>query len=303
MIEIQKLVIDITSECNRKCAYCFNREYREKLPVKTELDSSAFKRIIDDACPKEVALSGGEPLLRLEKTIGLVYFCSTKGIITKIYSNGILLNENVIDRLNKAGLHYLQIHCTDLLSNQNVDVRGFSVLNLPLALKSLRNTDIRLNLSCVSLNQFLNIPQLLTNISTSLRSAQIEFDGLIVIEQSLDRALIDVIGQNFFIEINSNYLSMGYPVSEEKIGKSDLTEAIYSLGPKTLNGFYCGRYTPTNGLTRFTIASDGSLPVCEVFRGYSYGNIIEGLEVIEKGFKIFRDKNVNILLAPSQLNL
>ena len=77
-----------------------------------------------------LTFSGGEPLLHpdLDELISRV---RDKGMLAGVITNGFLLNEDRIQRFNRAGLDYLQI------SIDNVEPDEVS-------LKSLKTLDVRL---------------------------------------------------------------------------------------------------------------------------------------------------------------
>jgi MoaA/NifB/PqqE/SkfB family radical SAM enzyme len=92
--------------CNLSCAYC--NEYDDySQPVPTDV---MFKRIdkLASLGTGAVTISGGEPLLHpeLERIIARV---RSHGILTGLISNGYLMTRERIEKLNKAGLEYLQI--------------------------------------------------------------------------------------------------------------------------------------------------------------------------------------------------
>src|SRR4029077_8910981 len=92
--------------CNLSCTYCNEFDDFSK-PVPTE---EMFRRIdrLGAIGTSIVTISGGEPLLYpdLDSIIGRL---RKDGIIAGLITNGYLLTAERIERLNRAGLEYLQV--------------------------------------------------------------------------------------------------------------------------------------------------------------------------------------------------
>lgn len=114
--------------CNLACVYC--NEYDDfSKPVPTE---TLFRRIDKLAALGTTAItfSGGEPLLHpdVEQLIGKV---RSHGILAALITNGYLLTRERIQKLNEAGLEYLQISI-DNLEPDEVSKKSLKVLDKKL---------------------------------------------------------------------------------------------------------------------------------------------------------------------------
>lgn len=92
--------------CNLACAYC--NEYDDKSsPVPTGEMLRRIDRLADLGL-SVLTFSGGEPTLHpdLDELIGRV---RRRGMLAGLITNGFLLNQDRIERFNRAGLDYLQI--------------------------------------------------------------------------------------------------------------------------------------------------------------------------------------------------
>ena len=93
--------------CNQKCLHCYaaGQEYAEK----KELTTEEWKRIIDK-CKKayipQITFTGGEPTMR-QDLIELIDY--SKWFITRLNTNGVLLTEELCNKLKKASLDNVQI--------------------------------------------------------------------------------------------------------------------------------------------------------------------------------------------------
>ena len=95
----------ITGRCNYKCKHCYMSAPDAKLG---ELSHDEVMSIIDqfEKCGiMNVSLTGGEPLIRKD-FLEIVDALLQRGIrITTIYSNGKLVTDNLLDELEKRGIH------------------------------------------------------------------------------------------------------------------------------------------------------------------------------------------------------
>ena len=111
--KIEQINFEMAGNCNLKCPMCPQSSGREKDFLK-KFPIELFKKAIIEAIPlglKFIQLSGsGEPLLSkdLEEAVS---YASSKGLITMIYTNGVLLNEKRFRKLSTAGLSMCKVSC------------------------------------------------------------------------------------------------------------------------------------------------------------------------------------------------
>src|SRR5438874_5316269 len=118
--------------CNLACKYC--NEYDDfSKPVPTEV---MFQRVDKLAAlgTSVVTISGGEPLLHpeLDQIIGRI---RQHGIVSGMITNGYLLVPERIERLNRAGLEWLQISI-DNVNPDEVSKKSLKVLDKKLQMLS-----------------------------------------------------------------------------------------------------------------------------------------------------------------------
>lgn len=114
--------------CNLSCTYCNEFDDFSK-PVPLE----EMKRRLDilaDMGTSVITISGGEPLMHpeLPEIIGHI---RRRGMIAGMITNGFLLDQKQIEKLNEAGLEHLQISIDNAVPDE-------------VSLKSLKTLDIRL---------------------------------------------------------------------------------------------------------------------------------------------------------------
>ena len=130
--------------CNLACKYC--NEYDDfSKPVPTEI---MFRRIdkLGEFRTSVITISGGEPLLHpdLDDIIGRI---RKNGSVAGMITNGYLLVRERIERLNRAGLEWLQISI-DNVNPDDVSKKSLKVLDKKLQLLA-EYADFHVNINSV----------------------------------------------------------------------------------------------------------------------------------------------------------
>jgi MoaA/NifB/PqqE/SkfB family radical SAM enzyme len=133
-----------TRRCNLACTYC--NEYDDfSKPVPTE----EMKRRIDQLAAlgsSIISFSGGEPLLHPDLP-DLIAHIRRRGRIAGMITNGFLLNEDIIGRLNRAGLDHMQISI-DNVKPDDVSKKSLKTLDYRLRLLA-EHADFHVNINSV----------------------------------------------------------------------------------------------------------------------------------------------------------
>jgi MoaA/NifB/PqqE/SkfB family radical SAM enzyme len=133
-----------TRRCNLSCTYC--NEYDDfSKPVPTE---EMFRRIdrLGAMGTGIITISGGEPFLHPDLD-DIIRRIRQNGIIAGIITNGYLLTAERIERLNGAGLEYLQISIDNAMPDE-VSKKSLKVLDQKLKLLA-EHADFHVNINSV----------------------------------------------------------------------------------------------------------------------------------------------------------
>ncbi len=101
------IALNLTERCNLSCEHCYLDAKVLKEGSCDELNTSELKKLLEQIAktgPEAmVVLTGGEPLLRkdLEE---LASHATKLGLMVVVGSNGLLLSEERIKRLQEAGV-------------------------------------------------------------------------------------------------------------------------------------------------------------------------------------------------------
>ncbi len=102
---LRTLEIAVTYDCQCTCRHCSSEGLRDA--AKTELADAEVKNLIDSCISHgavHILFTGGETLIPREKLLELIRYADSKGCITSIDTNGVLLDKGYAADLKDAGL-------------------------------------------------------------------------------------------------------------------------------------------------------------------------------------------------------
>ena len=143
--EIQQVVVEVTQACNNDCLHCYNYWYPRKSPDagQTVLTRAEILRLIKkvrrQAPLLSVALSGGEPFLRLDLP-EIVTDLTNTGLKVITISNGTLITEERLKRMPEGSTFEVTLFSAnrethDLLAGRKVFDKVLAGLTLVARMK------------------------------------------------------------------------------------------------------------------------------------------------------------------------
>ncbi len=123
-IPVDGVEVKFLDGCNRACTFCVNEDYIGK-PL-NQIDASLFLRSLLDwitdpsEIEKPVALygTGGEPMIVLDLVEQIVKPVAERGIVTRLVTNGTLLDDGRVGRLVAMGLSGIKVTYTTAQSGR-----------------------------------------------------------------------------------------------------------------------------------------------------------------------------------------
>jgi MoaA/NifB/PqqE/SkfB family radical SAM enzyme len=233
--------------CNLACAYCNEFDDSSK-PVPIE---EMFRRIdlLGAMGASVITISGGEPLLHPDLD-AIIARIRKNGTIAGLITNGYLLVAERIERLNRAGLEYLQISI-DNVQPDDVSKKSLKVLDQKLELLA-KHAEFHVNINSV--------------LGGGVRNPE---DALTVARRALDLGFTSTVG--ILHDDNGQLQPLG-PREQE------IFEEIMSLGKRSftrVNRFQhniaAGRennWRCRAGSRYLYICEDGLVHYCSQQRGY-----------------------------------
>lgn len=120
---------ECTLTCNAKCKHCGSSAEKKKYDGELSTDEikSAFKQIARDMDASKILINvtGGEPLVRQDLCEVMEYATNELGFHWGMTTNGILLNDDNIEKLRKANMETISISI-DGLEQTHDSFRGVS---------------------------------------------------------------------------------------------------------------------------------------------------------------------------------
>ncbi len=165
--------------CNLACKYCNEfDDFSKPVPVET-----MFRRVdkLGELGTSVITISGGEPLLHPELD-DIIHRIRRHGIIAGLITNGYLLTGERIERLNRAGLEWLQISI-DNVTPDDVSKKSLKVLDKKLQLLA-EYADFHVNINSVVGGGVRNPQDALT---IGKRAIELGFSSTVGIKRSFTR--------------------------------------------------------------------------------------------------------------------
>ena len=146
---------NVTLKCNLKCAHCYTNASEKKLS--DELSTDAAKMLIHQIAEVSrplLILSGGEPLLR-DDIYEIIRYGADRGLRMGMGSNGMLIEDEVTRRLQKAGMETIAISLDSSVPERHDSFRGVKGCweRAIDAIKSLKKSSIQVQVNCTVTKQ------------------------------------------------------------------------------------------------------------------------------------------------------
>jgi radical SAM protein with 4Fe4S-binding SPASM domain len=146
---------NVTLKCNLKCAHCYINASETKL--RDELSTDAAKMLIHQIAEVSrplLILSGGEPLLR-DDIYEIIRYGAERGLRMGMGSNGMLIDDEVTRRLQKAGMETVAISLDSSIPERHDRFRGVKGCweHAIDAIKSLKKSSIQVQVNCTVTKQ------------------------------------------------------------------------------------------------------------------------------------------------------
>jgi len=112
---VRNLTVIVNNQCNFRCKWCF---YKDELDRAATLDLALYNKLIDDVAKDRpaIVLSGGEPFAN-KNILEYVKKARQYKLHVSIFTNGVLLNPDTLEKLAELGLDYL---CVSIIGPEPV---------------------------------------------------------------------------------------------------------------------------------------------------------------------------------------
>lgn len=152
--EIESIVVEVTESCNHACLHCYNywrSGESTARPAPPQLSRAEVRRLVRkvrrDAPLRQVALSGGEPLLRRDLP-EIVCDLTLEGLNPVVITNGALLTDDRLDRFPEGSIFEVTLFSADADLHDRIAGRP-AFAHILEGLVRLRKHHCRFVLACV----------------------------------------------------------------------------------------------------------------------------------------------------------
>ena len=158
LISPLKISMNITRKCNLRCEQCFSDS---GLPSRNELTTSEICSLFDQMYNNGtyfICIGGGEPFMRKD-LFEILEYGKNKRLAISIVTNGLLLNDEIINHLNECDLDTLWISLDgleknhEMLRGRNTYIKTLQTLELVQKLYSGKKA-IRVSLNQYNIGEF-----------------------------------------------------------------------------------------------------------------------------------------------------
>ena len=115
--------LELTHRCNLKCKQCYNQSGLGQPDISIEKWMDVAKQLVDIGV-FECVISGGEPLLLKDDLYKIMDVLHDGGIRFVLVTNGMLMNEQVIDRISKYDYYWVQVSIDGSRPEIHDEIRG-----------------------------------------------------------------------------------------------------------------------------------------------------------------------------------
>jgi len=120
---LESVFLEITRECNQRCLFCSNNSCQ---PLPGELSTREFIDLLNDLNDMgvhDLRLYGGEPFLRSD-IFQILSKARSLGMELRIYSNGTILNKEILDYLKKVQIRKLILSVDSAVPERHDQIRN-----------------------------------------------------------------------------------------------------------------------------------------------------------------------------------
>ena len=137
------VVTEVTHNCNASCPNCYAQFPRkEREPCDTRYLGQVVDSVVS-AGITYVAILGGEPLLRPDLVVRAVERYRQAHVYTKLVTNGLLLDEALVERLDAAGINRVELSLDACTSSLDARLRSPGLFDAVLrAISIIRESGI-----------------------------------------------------------------------------------------------------------------------------------------------------------------
>lgn len=278
----------LTNTCNLNCPFCFQNHNKQSF---TFLECLKILEKINKLSPFSISLIGGEIFL-LDYILDLIKEINKKNIVCNLATNGTLLNVNIVKKLAKYKIGYVQLSL-DGLEKTHDNLRGQGNYNVIInSIKMLKKEGIKVHVDPLLTKKNKNEIQEIIKKLEELDVDLIKFNLFFPVgkgeknKEDFELSVEEIKDIIYQIKNYKGNIELRLPIENWAYEKDE------NMLEKKLNSYSC-----VAGQRKVVILSNGNIVACEFFKDEVIGNVYKDdlydLWVDSNNFKRWRE---NIIL-------
>lgn len=287
----------LTNRCNLKCKMC--EIHKNPSKKSSELNQAEIKNIltqIQDLAIKHIIFSGGEPLLREDLLEIIEYSRSLNFPMIDLITNGLLLSDELIQKLIKLKLNHITISL-DGLGEVNDQIRGkdlFKKIESKFDRINYYKTKYSSNTPTVGINFTImnhNIEQLLpmVNFAKEKKCNMLLFQPILFSNTRMDQKK-----ENHLWPDHKDISKLKETIAQLQIKKESKEDPYIATAMPilaALPNYFSGKklnykFSCSEGIKRMVITCDGKLWSCKGIYGDLRKETLKKIWLSKKALKI-----------------
>jgi len=296
---LPKMQVSVTEKCQMMCIYCegWKKAMRSFNQEKRELSAKTILEIIRwgiEAGLRDIHLTGGEPFLRNE-LIYVVRAITEMGARVEVNTNGLLLTEENVKLLKKAGCSLLKISLDTPEKQEFKAIRGIDAFEEIVKGIKIANRIMPVRVNCVAMRSNLRTIYPLIELMSEIGVPQIHLLDLTYYPFRGGKSF----WQNEFVYLTKEILPLIEKKTERKFTKLPIfgcsfyalamektTVVLKEANPTMRAKSYCSscRKYCHEGMFTLRLSASGYLNICPVVNSLG----VDAASALKKG-KLLRE--------------
>lgn len=154
MRKYSSIRLEVTSHCNLQCEYCHNSEYSNRNDdMSTEEILKLIRNLKQQYPINKILLTGGEPLVKKD-ICKIIEQISALEIKADLVSNGTLLTEEMVKKLEASGLKRIRLSIDEIGENSSLrsTTKPNQIWNIARMIRSVSEMEVCIHTVCSPTN-------------------------------------------------------------------------------------------------------------------------------------------------------
>jgi molybdenum cofactor biosynthesis enzyme MoaA len=176
--------IVVTNKCNAHCPYCISKQTPEVCKNYDQLKTDKFKKAVQFAHKLGITtckiIGKGDPTLEIDAVHDYLHMMNIWDLsfpVIEFQTNGIGLTEEMLDKLQSAGVTTIALSCIG--ADENYRYYSGDYVSLPVTIKKVHDAGMLVRLSCCLVKDLVDTSEKVDFFITFAKNNKVEQISLI----------------------------------------------------------------------------------------------------------------------------